>query len=114
MPSYMFLFSTDNRQFIKFDVADPPLQFAFEISGIPVKASLYLYGSPSFQVLAEYEGTGMDVANLADALIHTMYGVYDSAGLAMGIAHTLRLEGICEVGKKFHGGFTYALPKFEG
>jgi len=113
MPTFVFLCSTDNREFVKFDVADPPLQISFPLDGDTFTMKFWLFGCPSFTVEVSCVQEVTDVGRLADVLTHTIAGLYDSVGLSAGRALSVKLEGYSVVGSKSFAKFTLGLPAFE-
>jgi hypothetical protein len=113
MARMVFAFTTDSRQFMRLDVADPPLRFVLPLDNVTLKASLFLYGDTAFNVEVVSPRDTEDPGRVADLLIHTMSGLYDSIGLSAGQAFAVRLEGYFLAGTKKSAQISYSLPKFD-
>ncbi len=112
MADYIFLCTTDNRNFVQLDITNPPLSISFNLDGIPVTIKLWLFGGPALTLEAHSEQPIEDVGRLADVIIHTLSGLYDSIGLSTGRALSVRLEGYSLVGTRTFAQFNMGLPSF--
>jgi hypothetical protein len=113
MPNYVFFFSTDGRQTVNFNVTNPPLEFLIPLDDTTLRARLFLYGGQSFNVEVFSERENEDPGRIGDLLTHTISGLYDSAGLSVGIPLTVAIEGFYITGTRTFAKATLALPKFE-
>jgi hypothetical protein len=112
MPIYTLLCSSDNREFINFEVADPPLQITFPFDNNNLTMKLFWFGSPSFMVEVDSDQDVADIGRLADIVTHTLAGLYDAVGLSTGRPCAVRLEGISVAGSRIFAKFTLGLPNF--
>jgi hypothetical protein len=112
MPSYIFLCTSERREFVRFDVLDPPLEFSVPLpNSDTLRIRLFLYGGSSFTVEATC-GSSPDISAIADIVRHVLAGLYDSAGLSEGVPSTIRLEGFSEAGSRKFAQLSQALPRF--
>jgi len=113
VPSYVFLASCERREFVNFDVKNPPLEFSVPVANNnTLTVRLFLFGSPSFTVEATCGDGGPDPGAVADIVSHVLAGLYDSVGLSEGLPCAVRLEGFSEPGSRRFAQLTQALPRF--
>lgn len=112
MATYMFLCSSDSREFVNFDIAEPPLQISFPLDNDTITMKFWWFGSPSFTVEVISGNEVKDIGRLANIIGHTISGLYDSVGLSSGRPCSVKLEGFSTVGSKSFGKLTEGLPAF--
>jgi hypothetical protein len=112
MPSYMFLCSSNNREVIRFNIANPPLQVNIPSEGNNLALKFFWFGSPSFNVEVTSDRDIDNFSQLADILSHTLAGLYDSIGLAQGTPLSIRIEGFSVVGSRTFAQISDGLPSF--
>jgi len=112
MHSYVFLCSSNNREFIKFEVANPPLQISFPLGNAQLVMKIFWFGSPSFSVELICDQEIEDIGQLADIVSHTLAGLYDSVGLSTGVPCSIRVEGFFVATSNTFASLTQGLPGF--
>jgi hypothetical protein len=112
MPSYIFLCSSNNREFISFNIANPPLQVNIPLEGNNLLLKFFWFGSPSFNVEVTSDRDIENFGQLSNILSHTLAGLYDSIGLAQGIPCSVRIEGFSNVGSRTFAQISDGLPGF--
>jgi hypothetical protein len=112
MPSYMFLCSSNHREFINWNIADPPFQVNVPLEGNNLSLKFFWFGSPSFNVEVTSDRDIKNFGELSNILSHTLAGLYDSIGLAQGMPCSVRIEGFSIIGSRTFSQISDGLPGF--